>query len=100
MDVITMSSVAAGTDLKRENLYSVSSASDKPGELCKVSGIISKRQQEMSVQIEHNQFVTTNRSAPVELPHYIRVFLARITRNRSSRRWKRRIKTKVVRTSL
>lgn len=39
---------------------------DKPGELCKVSGVIAATRANV-IKLEHNQFVTTNRSAAVEL---------------------------------
>ena len=39
---------------------------DKPGELCKVAGIVAKENGNV-IKLEHNQFVSTNRSAAVEL---------------------------------
>jgi len=39
---------------------------DKPGELSRVSGIIAEESGNV-IKLEHNQFVSTNRSAAVEL---------------------------------
>ena len=39
---------------------------DKPGELCRVSGVIAKENGNV-IKLEHNQFVSTNRSVAVEL---------------------------------
>ena len=39
---------------------------DKPGELCKVADTIAKEQGNV-IKLEHNQFVSTNRNAAVEL---------------------------------
>ncbi len=71
MDVITMSSVVQ-QDLfsVTESLLYLYSLPDKPGELCKVSGIIAREQGMLS--LEHNQFVTTNRTRQLN-SHYIRV---------------------------
>lgn len=67
MDVITMSSVVQQGLIFRDRIFTVSVLlPDKPGELCKVSGIIAKEQGNV-IKLEHNQFVTTNRTAEVEL---------------------------------
>ena len=67
MDVITMSSVVQQGLILRDRIFTVSVLlPDKPGELCKVSGIIAAQQGNV-IKLEHNQFVTTNRSAAVEL---------------------------------
>ena len=39
---------------------------DKPGELCRVSGIIAGESGNV-IKLEHNQFVSINRNAAVEL---------------------------------
>lgn len=39
---------------------------DKPGELCRVSGVIAAVNGNV-IKLEHNQFVSINRSAAVEL---------------------------------
>ena len=67
MDVITMSSVVQQGLIFRDRIFTVSVLlPDKPGELCRVSGIIAKENGNV-IKLEHNQFVTTNRSAAVEL---------------------------------
>ena len=72
---------------------------DKPGELSKVANTIAKEQGNV-IKLEHNQFVTTNRNAAVEL---------RITMEAFGTEHKKRIinaleqeayKPKVVRTNL
>lgn len=67
MDVITMSSVVQQGLIFRDRIFTVSVLlPDKPGELCKVAGIIAEEQGNV-IKLEHNQFVTTNRTAQVEL---------------------------------
>jgi threonine dehydratase len=67
MDVITMSSVVQQGLIFRDRIFTVSVLlPDKPGELSKVSNIIAKEQGNV-IKLEHNQFVTTNRNAAVEL---------------------------------
>ncbi len=67
MDVITMSSVVQQGLIMRDRVFTVSILlPDKPGELYRVSGIIAKTNGNV-VKLEHNQFVTTNRNAAVEL---------------------------------
>lgn len=67
MDVITMSSVVQQGLIFRDRIFTVSVLlPDKPGELSKVADIIAKEQGNV-VKLEHNQFVTTNRTAQVEL---------------------------------
>ena len=67
MDVTTMSSVVQQGLIMRDRVFTVSMLlPDKPGELYKVSGIIAKANGNV-VELEHNQFVTTNRNAAVEL---------------------------------
>ena len=67
MDVITMSSIVQHGLIQRDRIFSVSVLlPDKPGELYKVAGIIAKVNGNV-VELEHNQFVTTNRHAAVEL---------------------------------
>jgi threonine dehydratase len=39
---------------------------DKPGQLSKVADVVAKEQGNV-IKLEHNQFVSTNRSAAVEL---------------------------------
>ena len=67
MDVITMSSVVQQGLIMRDRIFTVSVLlPDKPGELCRVSGIIANENGNV-IKLEHNQFVSINRSAAVEL---------------------------------
>lgn len=67
MDVITMSSVVQQGLIFRDRIFTVSVLlPDKPGELCRVSGVIAAVNGNV-IKLEHNQFVSTNRSAAVEL---------------------------------
>jgi threonine dehydratase len=67
MDVITMSSVVQQGLIFRDRIFTVSVLlPDKPGELTKVADTIA-RQQGNVIKLEHNQFVSTNRNAAVEL---------------------------------
>lgn len=67
MDVITMSSVVQQGLIFRDRIFTVSVLlPDKPGELCKVSGIIAGINGNV-IKLEHNQFVSINRSTAVEL---------------------------------
>ncbi len=67
MDIITMSSVVQQGLIFRDRIFTVSvQLPDKPGELHKISGIIAKESGNV-IKLEHNQFVSTNRNAAVEL---------------------------------
>lgn len=67
MDVITMSSVVQQGLIFRDRIFTVSVLlPDKPGELTKVADTIAKQQGNV-IKLEHNQFVSTNRNAAVEL---------------------------------
>lgn len=67
MDVITMSSVVQQGLIFRDRIFTVSVLlPDKPGELCKVSGVVAGVNGNV-IKLEHNQFVSTNRNAAVEL---------------------------------
>ncbi len=67
MDVITMSSVVQQGLIFRDRIFTLSVLlPDKPGELCKVADAIAKEQGNV-IKLEHNQFVSTNRNAAVEL---------------------------------
>ncbi len=67
MDVITMSSVVQQGLIFRDRIFTVSVLlPDKPGELSKVADVIAKKQGNV-IKLEHNQFVSTNRNAAVEL---------------------------------
>lgn len=67
MDIITMSSVVQQGLIFRNRIFTVSVLlPDKPGELCKVAGTVAKQNGNV-IKLEHNQFVSTNRNAAVEL---------------------------------
>ncbi|MBQ2800932.1 MAG: threonine ammonia-lyase [Lachnospiraceae bacterium] len=67
MDVITMSSIVQHGLIQRDRIFTVSVLlPDKPGMLCKVSQVIAELQGNV-IKLEHNQFVSTNRNAAVEL---------------------------------
>ncbi len=67
MDIITMSSVVQHGLIQRERIFSVSTLlPDKPGELVNVASIIAREQGNV-IRLDHNQFVSTNRNAAVEL---------------------------------
>ena len=67
MDVITMSSVVQQGLIFRDRIFTVSVLlPDKPGELARVAETIAGVQGNV-IKLEHNQFVSTNRSAAVEL---------------------------------
>lgn len=67
MDVITMSSVVQQGLIMRDRIFTVSVLlPDKPGELCRVSGVIAGVDGNV-IKLEHNQFVSINRNAAVEL---------------------------------
>ncbi len=67
MDIITMSSVVQQGLIMRDRIFTVSVLlPDKPGELSRVSGIIADVKGNV-IKLEHNQFVSINRSAAVEL---------------------------------
>ena len=67
MDVITMSSVVQQGLIMRDRIFTISVLlPDKPGELHRVSGIIAGVNGNV-IKLEHNQFVSINRNAAVEL---------------------------------
>lgn len=67
MDIITMSSVVQQGLIFRDRIFTVSVLlPDKPGELTKVSEVIASLNGNV-IKLEHNQFVSINRNAAVEL---------------------------------
>ena len=67
MDVITMSSVVQQGLILRDRIFTVSVLlPDKPGMLHSVSGLIAEANGNV-IKLEHNQFVSINRNAAVEL---------------------------------
>ncbi len=74
MDVITMSTVVKQGLVLRERIFTVSVLlPDKPGELNRVSGVIAKANGNV-IKLEHNQFVSINRNAAVELTITLEAF--------------------------
>ncbi len=67
MDVITIASVVQNGLIQRDRIFTVSVLlPDKPGELHTVAGILAELQGNV-IKLEHNQFVSVNRSNVVEL---------------------------------
>ena len=67
MDVITMSSVVQHGLIQRDRIFTVSVLlPDKPGELAKVSSLLAEEKGNV-IKLEHNQFISINRNAAVEL---------------------------------
>ena len=67
MDIITMSSVVQHGLIQRDRIFTVSVLlPDKPGELVNVASIIAEERGNV-IKLDHNQFVSTNRNAAVEL---------------------------------
>ena len=74
MDVITMSSVVQQGLILRDRIFTVSTLlPDKPGELSRVAQVIAQQNGNV-IKLEHNQFVSINRSAAVELRITIEAF--------------------------
>ncbi|MCR4587483.1 MAG: threonine ammonia-lyase [Lachnospiraceae bacterium] len=74
MDVITMSSVVQQGLIMRDRIFTVSVLlPDKPGELSRVSGIIAEESGNV-IKLEHNQFISINRNAAVELKITLEAF--------------------------
>ena len=74
MDVITMSSVVQQGLVQRSRIFTVSVLlPDKPGELVRVASIIAEAKGYV-IKLEHNQFVSINRKATVELRITIEAF--------------------------
>lgn len=74
MDIITMSSTLQHGLIERGRIFTVSVLlPDKPGELVRVANVIAKEQGNV-VKLEHNQFVSINRNAAVELKITLEAF--------------------------
>ena len=74
MDVITMSSVVQHGLIQRDRIFTVSVLiPDKPGELVRVASVIARAQGNV-IKLDHNQFVSTNRNAAVELKITLEAF--------------------------
>ena len=67
MDVITMSSIVQHGLIQRDRVFTVSVLlPDKPGELARVSSLLAEQHGNI-IKLEHNQFISINRNAAVEL---------------------------------
>ena len=67
MDVITMASIVQHGLIQRDRVFTVSVLlPDKPGELAKVSALLADEKGNV-IKLEHNQFISINRNAAVEL---------------------------------
>ena len=74
MDVITMSSVVQHGLIMRDRIFTVSVLlPDRPGMLVRVAQVIAEKNGNV-IKLEHNQFVSTNRNAAVELRVTIEAF--------------------------
>ena len=74
MDVITMSSVVQHGLIMRDRVFTVSVLlPDRPGELVRVATLIAENDGNV-IRLDHNQFVSTNRNAAVELRVTIEAF--------------------------
>ncbi len=67
MDIITVASIVQHGLIQRGRVFTVSvQLPDRPGELVNVASIIAKAQGNV-IRLDHNQFVSINRNAAVEL---------------------------------
>ncbi|MDD6023279.1 MAG: threonine ammonia-lyase [Oscillospiraceae bacterium] len=74
MDVITMSSLVQHGLIRRGRVFTFSVLlPDQPGELLKVARIVSEQQGNI-IKLDHNQFVSINRQAEVELQVTLEAF--------------------------
>ncbi len=74
MDVITMSSVVQLGLIQRDRIFTVSVLlPDKAGELVRVATVIAKEQGNV-IRLDHNQFISINRNAAVELKITLEAF--------------------------
>lgn len=100
MDVITMSSVVQQGLIFRDRIFTLSVLlPDKPGELCKVADAIAKEQGNV-IKLEHNQFVSTNRNAAVELRITLESFGSEHKQQIMDALRKQNYEPKLVRTNL
>ena len=100
MDVITMSSVVQQGLIQRDRIFTVSVLlPDKPGELQKIAGIIAEENGNV-IKLEHNQFVSTNRNAAVELRITLEAFGTEHKHRILSVLEKTGYKPRIVRTTL
>lgn len=100
MDVITMSSVVQQGLILRDRIFTVSVLlPDKPGELSRVADLIAKQNGNV-IKLEHNQFVSINRSAAVELRITLEAFGTEHKQQIIASLEENNYKPKVVRTNI
>lgn len=100
MDVITMSSVVQQGLILRDRIFTVSVLlPDKPGELSRVADLIAKQNGNV-IKLEHNQFVSINRSAAVELRITLEAFGTEHKQQIIAALEENHYKPKVVRTNI
>lgn len=100
MDVITMSSVVQQGLIMRDRIFTVSVLlPDKPGMLSKVAEVIAKKNGNV-IKLEHNQFVSTNRSAAVELRITLEAFGTEHKQEIMDALEKEEYRPKIVRTNI
>lgn len=100
MDIITMSSTLQHGLIQRGRIFTVSVLlPDKPGELVRVASVISAANGNV-VKLEHNQFVSINRNAEVELRITLETFGMEHKEKIVDELEKAGYKPKVVRTNL
>lgn len=100
MDIITMSSTLQHGLIQRGRIFTVSVLlPDKPGELVRVASVISAANGNV-VKLEHNQFVSINRNAEVELRITLETFGMEHKEKIVEELEKAGFKPKVVRTNL
>lgn len=74
MDVITMASIVQHGLIQRDRVFTVSVLlPDKPGELAKVAALMAEKSGNV-IKLEHNQFISINRNAAVELRITVEAF--------------------------
>ena len=100
MDVITMSSVVQQGLILRDRIFTVSVLlPDKPGELSKVAAVVAKEHGNV-IKLSHNQFVSINRSAAVELRITMEIFFTEHKQDIISALEKEGYRPKVVQTNM
>ena len=100
MDVITVASLVQHGLINRGRVFTFSvQLPDRPGELLRVAQIVAEANGNI-IKLEHNQFVTTNRSAAVELRITLESFGTEHKKQIMKALEKKGYKPKLVRTSL
>lgn len=100
MDIITMSSMLQFGLIQRGRVFTVSVLlPDKPGELVNVANVIAKEKGNV-IKLEHNQFVSINRNAAVELRITMETFGAEHKEAIVNKLEEKGYKPKIVRTNL